>query len=289
VKSVPGIFVKKADGTRQRFHRRKVINTCLRMHASKEIAEKIADKIENRLYDDIPTKKILQMIFSYLKKYRPVVKHQIDFRKAISLLRSKPDFERFIQMLLEAHGYIVSCNQIVRGRCVEHEVDAVATKGNKTYLVEIKHHSNYHIYTGLDVPRIARANLEDLTEGFNLGLHPIDFSEVLVVCNTKFSDHANRYAKCRGIRHIGWKTPPKQGLERMIEEKKFHPVTILKGLNKSNREKLLDSGLILLKQLISRDVYELSKKTKIPRKQLTEHVKKAKEILSVSKKEYGII
>jgi len=75
----------------------------------------------------------------------------------------------------------------------------------------------------------------------------------------------------------------------MIEEKNLHPVTILKGLNKSNREKLLDSGLILLKQLISRNVYELSKKTKIPRKQLTEPVKKAKEILSLSKKEYGII
>lgn len=289
MKSVPRIFVRKADGTRQPFHRLKVINTCLRMHASKEIAEKIADKIENRLYNDIPTKKILQMIFSYLKKYQPAVKHQIDFRRAISLLRPKPDFERFIQMLLEAHGYTVSCNQIVRGRCVEHEIDAVATKGNKTYLVEIKHHSNYHIYTGLDVPRIARATFEDLTEGFNLGLHPIDFSKVLVVCNTKFSEHASRYAKCRGIRQIGWKTPPKEGLERMIEEKKLHPVTILKGLNKSNREKLLDSGLILLKQLISRDVHELSKKTKIPMKQLTEAVKKAKEILSLSKKEYGII
>lgn len=165
-------------------------------------------------------------------------------------------------MLLEAHGYTVSCNQIVRGRCVEHEVDAVATKGNKTYLVEIKHHSNHHIYTGLDVPRIARANLEDLTEGYNLGLHTIDFSEVLVVCNTKFSEHASQYAKCRGIRQIGWAVPPKHGLERMIEEKNLHPVTILKGLNRSNREKLLNSGLILLKQLISRDVYELSKKRK---------------------------
>jgi hypothetical protein len=138
----------------------------------------------------------------------------------------------------------------------------------------------------LDVPRIARATFEDLTEGFNLGLHPIDFSEVLVVCNTKFSEHASWYAKCRGIRQIGWKTPSKQGLERMIEEKKLHPVTILKGLNRSNREKLLDSGLILLKQLISRDVYEMSKKTKISRNQLTESVKKAKEILSLSKKQY---
>jgi len=280
VKSVPTILVIKADGTRQPFQRGKVINTCLRMHASREAAENIADKIESRVYDGIPTKRVLQMIFSYLKKYRPAVRHQTDLRRAISLLRPKPDFERFVQMLLEEHGYTVSCNQIVRGKCVEHEVDAIAHKGHKTYLVEIKHHFNHHTYTGLDVPRIARATLEDLTEGFSLGLNPINFSKALIVCNTKFSEHAARYARCRGIDHVGWKAPPEHGLERMIEEKKLHPVTFLKGLNKRSREKLMDSGIILLKQLMVHNADELWKKTKIPRNQLEESIKKAKEILS---------
>ena len=110
------------------------------MHADREAAEAIADKIESRAYDGIPTQKILQMIFRYLKKHRPAVRHQIDLRMAISLLRPKPDFERFVQMLLEEHGYAVTSNRIIRGKCVEHEIDAIARKGGETYLVEIKHH-----------------------------------------------------------------------------------------------------------------------------------------------------
>lgn len=274
------ILVTKADGTKQPFQREKIINTCLRMHASREAAESIADKIESRVYDGIPTKKILQMIFSYLKKYRPAIRHQIDLRKAISLLRPSPDFERFVQMLLGEHGYTVTRNRIIRGKCVEHEIDAIAQKGDETYLVEIKHHSNHHTYTGLDVPRIARATLEDLTEGLNLGLNSINFSKALIVCNTKFSEHAARYAECRGIDHIGWKAPPEHGLERMIEERGLHPITLLRGLDKGSREKLADNGILLLKQLITHDADELSEKTKISKDQLIDIMKNAKEILS---------
>ena len=274
------IRVTKADGTRQPFHREKVVNTCLRMHASREVAESIADKIESKAYDGIPTKKILQMIFRHMKRYQPAVGHQIDLRRAISLLRPKPDFERFVQMLLEEHGYVVTCNQIIRGKCVEHEIDAIARKGDETYLVEIKHHFNHHTYTGLDVPRIARATLEDLTEGFSLGLNSTNFTKALIVCNTKFSWHAVQYAKCRGIDHIGWKAPPEHGLERMIEERKLHPVTFLKGLDKESRERLLDNDVILLKQLMTHDASELSEKTTVRRSKLERSIERAKEILS---------
>jgi transcriptional regulator NrdR family protein len=63
------IFVTKFDGRKQPFDKSKIIRTCLRMHASLEQAKEIADKIEKKIYDGIPTKKILRMIFTYLKKY----------------------------------------------------------------------------------------------------------------------------------------------------------------------------------------------------------------------------
>lgn len=279
---MPVEWVTKADGTGQAFQKEKIVNTCLRMGASREAAEAIAEKVEGKVYDGIPTKKILQMTFNYLKKYRPAIEHQIDLRKAISLLRPKPDFERFVQMLLEEHGYTVSCNQIVRGRCVEHEIDAIARKGNETYLVEIKHHLDHHAYTGLDVPRIAQATLEDLNEGFDLGLNSISFAKALIFCNTKFSEHAARYAQCRGIDHIGWKAPPDHGLERMIEEGGLHPITLLKGLDQGSREKLADNGILLLRQLVAHEADELSEKIKIPRDHLEKVIKKAKEILSIA-------
>jgi len=274
------VLVTKADGTKQPFNREKIVRTCLRMGATRVVAELIADEIENRVYVSIATKKILQMIFRLLKKYKPVIGYQIDLRKALSLLSPAPDFERFIQLLLSEHGYEITPNQIIRGRCVEHEVDGVATKNGETYIVEVKHHYKYHTPTSLDVTRIARAVFEDLTEGHELGLNSLKIDYVLIVCNTKLSEHAKRYADCRGIKHIGWSSPQNRDLQTMIEEKKLYPITFLKGLNVEARNKLTSKGIFLLKQLIERHPAELTRQTGISREKLDSMIGNTRAILS---------
>ncbi|MBT8171318.1 restriction endonuclease, partial [Candidatus Bathyarchaeota archaeon] len=106
-------FVTKADGTKQLFNRKKVIRTCIRMGASQADAESISYQIEKRIYNGITTKKILQMIFRYLEKHKPIIKKQIDLRRALSLINPAPEFEQFIQLLLAEHGYQVTQNQII--------------------------------------------------------------------------------------------------------------------------------------------------------------------------------
>jgi hypothetical protein len=276
------VYITKFDGTRQPFDKSKVVRTCLRMGATRDVAESIAEEIEARVYDGIETKKILQMIFKRLRKHKPVIRHQIDLRKALSLLNPAPDFERFSQLLLSEHGYEVTPNQIIRGRCVEHEVDAVARKNGKTCIVEVKHHYKYHTPTSLDVSRISRAVFEDVTEGHELGLNNLKIDYALIVCNTKLSEHAKRYADCRGIRHIGWSSPPNHDLQTMIEEKKFYPITLLKGLNAKTRNKLMHSGIILLKQLTEKSPKELRRQAGISKEKLESIVGKARAILSAS-------
>jgi hypothetical protein len=41
-------FVTKADGTKQLFNREKIVNTCIRIGASRELADKIVEKIERQ-------------------------------------------------------------------------------------------------------------------------------------------------------------------------------------------------------------------------------------------------
>lgn len=272
-------FVIKADGRKEEFKKEKIIRTCSRMGASQEQAEKISEEIEERVYNGIETRKILQMIFKFLQKFRPEFKYQIDLREAISLLKPKPDFERFVQFLLKEYGYEVIPNQIVQGYCVEHEIDAIAKKGNQTILVEIKHHFNHHGYTGKDVFLEAQAILEDLIEGRKIGKNYLDFNKILIVCNTKFSEHAKKYAFCKGIDFIGWRYPEEKGLERLIEEKKLYPITILKSLDENSKEKLTNSGIVLLKQLLEESLEELHKRTKIAKKKLRNLIENTKEIL----------
>ena len=270
------IFVTKADGSKQLFDREKVVKTCLRMGANRQIAEEIAEKVETRIYDGIETEKILKKIFRLLRRYKPIMKHLTDLRRALSLMSPRPDFERFVQIVLSENGFEVTPNQIIRGKCVEHEVDAIATKDRTTYFVEVKHHYNYHTPTGLDESRIARAVLEDVTEGFELGLNNLEIDRAMIVCNTKYSDHAKRYGECRGILQIGWSSPPYHSLQDMIEEKKLHPITCLKGLKKETRERLTSAGVILMKQVVEEDPEQLMERTGMSKESIELIIEKAK-------------
>jgi hypothetical protein len=147
--------------------------------------------------------------------------------------------------------------------------------------VEVKHHYKHHTPTSLDVSRISRAVFEDVTEAYELGLNNLKIDYAMIVCNTKLSEHARRYADCRGISHIGWSSPPNRDLQTMIEEKKLYPVTFLKGLNSETRNKLTSNGVILLKQLSETNPRELRKQTGVSREKLESLVGKTREILSV--------
>lgn len=274
------VLVTKADGTRQLFDKEKVMNTCIRMGASRENAEEIAEKIEQRVYDGIESYKILRMIFSLLGKHRPMVRAVIDLRESLSLMKPKPDFERYIQILLQDRGYSVSTNQIVKGRCVGHEVDAIARRNGETYIVEVKHHLNFHARTGLDESRIAWAILEDVNEAFEQHMSDLRINKAMIVTNTKYSEEAKFYGECKGIQQIGWSSSSNGGLQSWIEEKRLYPITYLKNLKVVDRERLSSSGIILVSQLVDVGISDLARMTRIPREIITKAVENAKIILS---------
>jgi len=270
------IYVTKADGTRQLFDREKVVRTCLRMGTSRKIADDVAEKVESRLYDGISTSKILQMTFWLLRKYKPAIRHLLDLRKGLSLMDSKPEFETFVQILLAHSGFEVTPNRLVIGRCVKHEVDAIARKDGVTYFVEAKHHVNYHTLTGLDESRIARAVLEDVTEGFELGKSNLKIDRAMIVTNTRYSEHASRYGKCRNILQIGWSSPTDLCLQNMIEVKNLYPLSCLRDLKRETKTKLVNSGIVLLKQLFEEKPSTLARRTGVQKETLKQIIEKAK-------------
>jgi hypothetical protein len=273
------VRVRKFDGSLEAYDRQKVVAFCLRMGASKGEAEAIADRVEGRLYDEIQTKKILQMARRYVARYRPKVRLRRDLRSAISLLRSKPDWELFVQRLMSEVGFDVEGNRVLRGKCVENEVDGVLRKNSQTIMLEVKHHAAPHTKTSLDIPREARSIFEDLTEGFALGYHDIDFTDALIVCNTKFSTEGKKYADCRGIGRLSWKDPVERGLEVLIEEEKFYPITILREVDKKMKTTLGDNGIIVLKQIVDADLKKLSVQTGIREERLEGLERNARKIL----------
>jgi Holliday junction resolvase-like predicted endonuclease len=267
--------VTKADGSRQLFDREKVVRTCLRLGVSRRVADEVAGKVEDRVFDGMSTRKVLQLTFRLLRKYKPAVRHLLDLRKGLSLMGSKPEFERFVQVLLAHNGFEVSSNRILAGRCGAHEVDAIARKDGVTYFVEVKHHVSYHTPTGLDESRIARAILEDVAEGFELGKTSLRIDRAMLVTNTRFSEHARRYGVCRGILQIGWRSPSDMSLQNLIEEKDLYPLSCLRGLNRENRAKLVNSGVVIMKQLFEEKASTLARNTGITKETLKQIIDKA--------------
>jgi hypothetical protein len=262
------------------------------MGAPEKIAEKVVSQVEKRAYDGIPTKKVMKMILSYLRKYRPEFKNITDLREAICVLRPKPDFEIFIARLLEAHGFKVKSNQMVHGECVEHEIDAIAKRTikdkhghtiNEVFYVEVKHHYKPHTYTGLGVFLEAQATFEDLVDGHKAGKNKHPFTGAIVVSNTKLSNHAQDYSICRKMMGLAWKTPLEHGLERMIEEKKLYPITFIRGLSADYQARLGDNRIVTIKQMLETDDDELHRLTRIPKKKIRELKQKASVIMKAKK------
>jgi Holliday junction resolvase-like predicted endonuclease len=273
------MHVKKFDGSKQQFDKNRIVRTCLRNGASEETATKIANRVEKDAYDGMRTKEILNFVWEYLQEHHPESQMRVDLRLALSLLRSKPDFEKYASLILNDLGYSVQSNIVLRGRCIEHEIDAIAQKESRTIYVEVKHHNRAHTYTPLEVTMKVWATLQDLIAGRKLGYHNIDFTNALIICNTKFTDHARVYADCVGIDHIGWKSPSSNGLEDIIERRGLYPVTVLKE-DRGLLRLLVGNGVLLLRQLIEEDAERLTRNRIVSTGQLSSLREKSRKILS---------
>ena len=240
-------FVTKADGTKQLFDKEKVVQTCIRLGANREVALELAQQVESKLYEGITTRRILQIIFALMGKRKPAVRHLFDLRRGLSLMEPKPEFEVFVRVLLSQIGFEVKPNTILRGLCGAHEADAVVSKDGLTYFVEAKHHATYHALTGLDESRRARAIMEDVTEGYTQGVTKLKIDRAMIITNTRYSEHAIEYGGCRRILQIGWVSTEGFSLRDIVEKYKLYPLSCLRGISLETRLSLVDVGIVLIK------------------------------------------
>jgi len=267
-------YVIKWDGRRELFDRKKVFRTLLRRGATANIAEKIVDKIMEHIYDGITTREILDLASEYLEEYKADIAFRRDLRTALGEV--KPfDFEEYVRILLRADGYEVEPNRVIQGFCVTHEIDGIAHRDGETVYLEVKNHRDAHTYTPFEVTLSAKAKWDDIQKGFDNGVNDTSFDRVLIVCNTRLTEHAKRYAECIGLDHLGWNSPPGKGIDTLITEKHLYPVTMLPSLSEMEHDKLSEVGIITLNHLVEKNLGE----TNIRRSKLNKLVDEAKRIL----------
>lgn len=272
------MWVVKSSGETEKFDPEKIKRTCLKAGASEELASKIAREVAKKSYDGISTREVLHITLSLLKKAKPIVAARYDLKGAIFRLGPAGFvFEHFIAEIFKEYSYNTKVHSIIRGGCVSHEIDIIASKDDNNYMIECKYHNIPGIYTGLRESLYTYARFLDLQDGFKKGLCR-KFNQPWLVCNTKFSEDAIQYSICKDMRLIGWNYPENQGLEYLIEKNKLYPVTMIGSLDSGSLEKLSSSDFILAKDLLRNSIKELNSITKIPLKKLRAFADEARNI-----------
>ena len=257
IKTQKGIEIIKADGTRQIFSEKKLMRSLRRSGASKKIAESISTQITSKIKPGMHTGDIYRQAFRLLRRgdTKPVA-FRYNLRNAVMELG--PDgfpFEKFMGDILKELGYKVRVGVMVRGWCIEHEVDVSAVKDDEHILVECKFHNRTGIKTDLKVALYVKERFEDIEKKYKSdnpnGNHHY---KGWLVTNTKLTTKAIQYSKCVGLHVIGWGYPKEGNLEDLILKTKIHPITALTTLSTQQKRQLLERKVVVCRNLNNRNI-----------------------------------
>lgn len=244
------IRVIKGNGEKVLFDREKLKQALGFSGAGTEEQEKIVSLVESRIFDGIPTKQIYQMAFDLLKKESHKIAGRYRLKNAIMEMGPTGfPFEVFVGKIFETMGYEVETGVIVKGKCIQHEVDVIARKPGEMIMVECKFHMDSSTKSGVQVPLYIQSRYLDVKAAWEEQYGKDLRYRGGVVTNTRFSDDAIQYGNCAGLVLISWDYPADTGLKFWIDKTGLQPVTSLISLTKKEKQFLLAKGIVLCSQL----------------------------------------
>jgi len=246
------VKIIKKSGEIAEFSAKKLEESLKRAGADKATLNKIISIVKKELYDGISTSEIYNRSFKLLKKDNSFLASRYKLKKAIYELGPTGfPFERFIAAIFKNSGFKTEVGQIIPGKCVTHEVDVVASKDDKTLIMECKFHTSEGKKTDVKVPLYIHSRFRDI-KNLNTSLK---FDEGWVVTNTVFTEDAVVYARCSGLHLLSWDLPKGDGLRDRIDHTGLYPITVSNLLSSREKQFLLSRDVVLCKELINDKFY----------------------------------
>jgi hypothetical protein len=246
------ILIQKASGEKEVFDTKKLLGSLKRSGASEENADMVVSEILSKLYEGITTREIYNSAFKILRSLKNSNAARYSLKNAIMQLGpTGHPFEYFIGEVFASQGFKVEVGQVIKGRCVTHEVDVIATKNNTQYLVECKFYNSHGKYANVQVPLYIKSRVDDIVAyRKNLAEFKDTNFQGWVVTNTRFTDDALSYGQCIGLNMMGWDIPQKNSLKDIIEQTNLFPITVLTNLTKKDKAILLGKGIVLCRHIL---------------------------------------
>ncbi|MBM3199709.1 ATPase [Candidatus Woesearchaeota archaeon] len=266
------MYVIKESGEKEKLKLGRLKETIRYSGASESLANKAVRMIKDMAYPGITTREILHMVMEVLRE-EPGVAQRYSLKRAIMLLGPTGfPFEKFIAKVLREYGYDARTGVFVRGKCVMQEVDVMALKEGKRFMIECKYHNIPGKKTDLKVVMYTYARFLDVQHS--------GFDQPWLITNTKCTSEAETYSRCMGIKIIGWNYPYGEGLEKMLMERNLYPITTLESINPAIKQRLLRTNVVLVGDLLRKNFLYLKIRTGLHRKLLEKLREEAKYVLS---------
>jgi len=247
--------VIKASGQPEEFNIQKLVDSLIHSGASEDIAWDIAREVESQIKPSMHTKHIYRIAKKMLRRYSRAADMRYSIKKAIYMLGPAGyQFEKYFAGILRAYGYSAETNRFLKGYCITHEVDIFAVRDDIGGVIECKYHSNGGNPTDIKIALYVYSRFMDIKKAYELNHeNRVSIDKGWLVTNTRCTSDAIKYADCVGLKIVSWKYPDENSLERMIENKKLYPVTILSSIKKTSLDILFKHDIMLVRDIADTD------------------------------------
>ena len=272
------IKVKKASGVVEDLNLEKLFASLKRSGADSDQAHERIDL----MLEEMPARTSTRSIYRAAKKYLRKINHVSGLRYSLkkALFRLGPSgypFEKYFGAILNNYGYVTKTGVEVEGRCINHEVDVYAVKDDEVSLVECKYRNTAGGTIDVKTAMYVHSRFHDLWPSMK-SLYPEKKFTGWLVTNTRCTSNAVKYAKCSGLNIRSWTYPDDDSLQKMIEDKRLYPVTIISGIRSGLISKLIERDIILLKDLAVMKEGDIEKMLSLPHKKAVSLKKQADEL-----------
>ncbi|PIR58577.1 MAG: hypothetical protein COU70_00065 [Parcubacteria group bacterium CG10_big_fil_rev_8_21_14_0_10_35_15] len=278
------IYVFNSVGEKELFSPQKVYKSARRAGASKDLARKIVEWIEPKVWSGMKTLEIYKEVKKVLYQENPGV--NLKFSLKVGMRKLGPSgfpFEKFVGEIFTRLGFEVKTNIYLSGSCLrDYEIDFLAKKGSLVYIGECKYRNIAGDKVHLDNVLANQARFLDLLDGsyFKTDMYKGCKIKSIMVTNERFTSRAITYSDCQGIELLGWRHPHNKGLEYLIESNNLYPITILPSLKGHLKDVLVLKETMLAKDILTTDIENLSKKLGVLPKYLYSVINEARLLLA---------
>ncbi len=247
--------IVKASGAVVPFAEEKYRKSLSKSGATDPDIDRVLEKVQSLLKDRMTTKELYKITNRVLGKMKLLsVGGRYHLREAIRRLGpSGFPFEQYYAALLRTQGFDTLIGTQVKGKCISHEVDVIATKKRERFIIECKFHADPGTRSSIQTALYVKARYDDIKAWCDQdpACNP-KYTDCWLVTNTKFSSVAIDYGTCVGLRLLGWGYPEEHGLEKIIDEHGLHPVTCISSLPKSIIDDLFSQRIIFCHDLLNK-------------------------------------